>query len=134
MELKKSPKEPGNFAREIALKLDLDAAVLKVLCDQEGVYLTDAEGLKIINASEDWLTKLKDTARTLRNLRLFGFTGKTKPIIYQNELGFFSAQVRPLSEWASIWALFANRKNARAAKLLSLLVVQGVSDRIASIG
>lgn len=127
------PEKPGKLAKEIAIELE-DEGILKVFLLKGNYYVSDTEGLKIVNAASDWLTYLQDTTRTLRYLRFFGFTGKTETVIYQNELGYFTAQVRPFKEWASIWTLFATRRNTKAAKLLYLLAIQGISDRIASVG
>lgn len=105
---------------------------LKVFSIKEDFYISQPEGLKVINAPLNWLDETHTTNRIIRSLREFGFTGETKTIIYKNKIGFFQAEVRTFIEWLSIWALFANRKNAKAAKLLRLLALKSLKERIAN--
>jgi len=70
----------SQIAKEIPVELRADK-VLKILWLEGNCYITDFEGLKLIEAPPKWLVDI--SPRTLRTLKEFGFTGEVTSIIYK---------------------------------------------------
>ncbi|MBE9128212.1 MULTISPECIES: hypothetical protein [unclassified Coleofasciculus] len=117
----------SQIAMEIPVELKPDK-VLKVCLLEGDCYITDFEGLKLIEASPKWLVDI--TPRTLRTLKQFGFTGEVKPIIYKNKIGYFKKPARRFSEWVAIWSYFSSRGNTKAAEVLNLLAIENLGERL----
>jgi hypothetical protein len=74
----------SQIAKEIPVELRADK-VLKILWLEGNCYITDFEGLKLIEAPPKWLVDI--SPRTLRTLKEFGFTGEVTSIIYKKKSG-----------------------------------------------
>lgn len=120
----------SQIAKEIPVELRTDK-VLKVLLLEGDCYITDFEGLKLIEAPPKWLVDI--SPRTLRTLKQFGFTGSVKPIIYKNKIGYFKKQARRLDEWVAIWSCFSSRGNTKATEVLKLLAVENLLERLKNV-
>lgn len=122
------------IATEILVALEsgetLKGETLKIISLEEDFYISAPEGLKAINAPLNWINQTYTTKRTAQALREFGFSGEIKTIVYKNNLGCFRTEVMSFLDWLSIWALFASRRNIKAAKLLRLFATKGLKERI----
>lgn len=115
------------IATEIPVELKV-GKVLKILLLENNCYITNFEGLKVIEASPSWLQNI--SPRKLRSLKQFGFTGETQSIIYKNKIGYFKKEARPFQEWVAIWTYFALMGNTKAAEILRFLTIQNLESRL----
>ena len=115
------------IATEIPVELKV-GKVLKILRLENNYYITNFEGLKIIETSSSWLQDI--SPRKLRSLKKFGFTGETQSIIYKSKIGYFKKEARPFDEWVAIWTYFALMGNTKAAEILRFLTLQNLDSRL----
>jgi len=120
----------SQIAKEIPVELRADK-VLKILWLEGNCYITDFEGLKLIEAPPKWLVDI--SPRTLRTLKEFGFTGEVTSIIYKNKIGYFKKQARRFSEWIAIWSCFSSRGNTKATQILILLAIENLNERLKNV-
>ncbi|MBE9128594.1 MULTISPECIES: hypothetical protein [unclassified Coleofasciculus] len=115
------------IATEVPIELKV-GKVLKIILFEKNYYITNFEGLKVIETSLNWLQDI--SPRKLRSLKKFGFTGESKFIIYKNKIGYFKKEARSFEEWVAVWTYFASMGNTKAAEILRLLTLKNLGDRI----
>lgn len=118
---------------KIQIQLGQELKVLQLFAKDGDYYLSDAQGLQIIEAPSNWLNQINTCPRKLKRLTPKGFTDTIQVILYKNHLGYFKTEVRSWRQWLAIWAYFATRGNSKAANLLMQLSAESLEKRIQSV-
>lgn len=117
-------------AYSIVLKLQakLQLEVL-VLPEQEYRISYDA-GLKIIGAYPGWLQELPSSPYRLKTLLKRGFSGLAKTCIINTEEKTEIVKCLSLSDWLTVWEVFAYRGNSKAAAVLKACAEETIPARV----
>lgn len=116
--------------RSIALKLQkkLKLEVL-VLPDQE-YRISYESGLEVIGAYHDWFQELPNSPNRLKTLSNKGFSGLSKTCLINTEEETKIVESLSLSDWLTVWEVFAYRGNSKAAAVLKACAQENIPDRI----
>lgn len=126
----KVDQAPATLARSI--KLQAEDFLLSVWLYQDIFYISDIEGLLLINVPAIWLTELNPAQKKARTLKRNGFSFKEETIFYQ-EIDIFQVKARVWLDWIIIWGYFAGKGNTKALSLLRYLAIQGLGNRIENL-
>lgn len=126
----KVEQSPATLARSI--NLQVEDFLFTVLLYRDIFYISDNEGLLLINVPAIWLTELNSAQKKAQALKRNGFSFQEETIFYQNN-DIFQVKARVWSDWIIIWEYFAKKGNTKALSLLRHLAVQGFKNRIESV-
>jgi hypothetical protein len=118
---------PTTLAKTI--NLPIENFLIPVLLYDNTIYISDNEGLSIINASTRWLVEINSAQKKARALRSSGFSFKEEILFYRKSK-IFQTKARIWSDWIILWGYFAGKGNTKAVSLLQDLAIQGLENRI----
>ena len=125
----KPTTEPTPTTLAKTINLPIDNFLIPVLLSDNTIYISDHEGLSIINASTRWLVEINSAQKKARVLRSNGFSFKEKTLFYR-KTKIFQTQARIGSDWIILWSYFAGKGNTKAVSLLQNLALLGLENRI----
>jgi hypothetical protein len=123
----KPEEAPATLAKSI--NIQIEKVSLCILCYQGIFYISDTEGLSIINVPLSWIIELNPAEKKARTIKRNGFSFKEETLFYENT-NVFKVRARLWSEWLIIWEYFAAKGNTKALSLLRGLAKQGIEQKL----
>jgi hypothetical protein len=114
-------------------KLSLSVCIGK----NEEIYVSDSEGLSVINVPLSWLIELNPGQKKALILKRNGFSFKEETLFYQDideaRASIFKTKGRSWSDWLVVWEYFASKGNSKALSLLRNLAGQSIEQRLRTL-
>lgn len=114
------------------IDLQVDRFLLSVLLDENNIYISDNQGLSVINAPTCWIAELNPAQKKARILKSKGFSFEDKIVFYQKN-HVFQSRARIWSDWVILWEYFAGKGNTKALELLRHLATQGLENNVTNL-
>lgn len=121
---------PAVLAKSINLQIDNFS--LCILCYKDIFYISDTEGLSIINVPLTWIIELNPAEKKARTIKRNGFSFKEETLFYEKN-DVFKARARVWSDWLIIWGYFASKGNTKALLLLRVFAKQGIEQQLRTL-
>lgn len=118
---------PTRLAERI--NLQIGSFSLPALLYKDTLYISDNEGLSVINAPTCWIVELNPAQKKTRILKRKGFSFKEEILVYQKR-SLFQDRARIWSDWVIIWEYFARKGNTKALLLLRYLATLGLENSV----
>ena len=111
------------------INLQIGSFLLSVFLEEDKIYISDNEGLSVINAPTCWIAELNPAQKKARILKSKGFSFQDKILFYQKN-HVFQSRARIWSDWLILWEYFAGKGNTKALLLLRHLATHGLENRV----
>jgi len=109
--------------------LEIQELSLSALLYEGNLYISDPEGLSIINVPLSWIIELNPAQKKTRYLKSKGFSFQEE-ILFYRENHLFQIRARTWSDWLIVWEYFASKGNNKALLLLRYLAGQSLEQRL----
>lgn len=129
---------PSTLPLAKVIKFQIDKLSLSVCIGKnEEIYVSDSEGLSVINVTLSWLIELNPGQKKALILKRNGFSFKEETLFYQDiddvRASIFKTKGRSWSDWLVVWEYFASKGNSKALSLLRNLAGQSIEQRIRTL-
>ena len=111
------------------IDLQIGRFLLSVLLYEDTIYISDNEGLSVINAPNCWIAEINPAQKKARILKKNGFSFQEKILFYQKN-NLFQSRARIWSDWVILWEYFAGKGNTKALSLLRHLATHGLKNSV----
>jgi hypothetical protein len=111
------------------INVQIGSFLLSVFLEEDTIYISDKEGLSVINAPTCWIYELNPAQKKARILKSKGFSFQDKILFYQKN-HIFQSRARIWSDWVILWEYFAGKGNTKALSLLRHLATQGLENNV----